>query len=498
MLCACLLALCVALGAFAALVRPSGAARAGERAAFTQRWDPTYSIVKGFSLRDPFTGRTFRLAAGLELLFAENNAGVHAYCIQLGQMICDTGDAPRRAYSLYDGMFSRLPAQAKENIALAALFGYPNRSAAELGAGATTAHVATQLLLWEAALGYRDAAYLRTDSRIADAYFTGGAHADVRAVYEAIALRIQEFLRTPSFLTHESLLLALTYDPASGLYTQRFTDTSGSNADLAVTGGGVTIERDGDDYIFSSETLPLRERSLTIARTDIPPARIGDLGPLLIWVDPDCGPDNQFLFSGVAPRERCWRACLPPGEGETTTLPETTTVTEPCPTTTDPCTTTDHYTTTTDPCATTENITTTAESTTICTTTTAIITTSCTTSKETTTRQTTTARTTRTTHSRTTRPRPTTERQTTERRTFTRPTKPSTEKCTTLPTSAPTTTTRPTTQPTTRPTTTCPASTTVVTPPRTGDTQAAPVLIFAMCMGSLGLWLAHRRREGNV
>jgi len=397
-------------------------------------------------------------------------------------------------------MFSRLSATAKENIALTALFGYPNRGAAALDTNAATAHVATQLLLWESALGYRDAAFKRTDSRIFDGYFTGGAHADVRAVYEAIALAVQEFLRAPSFLEREPLMLDLTYDPASGLYTQRFTDTNGSNAELAVTGGGVSVRREGNDYIFSSEALPARMQNLTITRTDIPAARTGALGPLLIWVDPACGAENQFLLSGAEPRGKSWRACLQPGEEETTTATETTTTTE-CATTTE--------------CTTTENITTTAECTTICTTTSDIITSDCTTASETTTRQTTTT-TRRTTHPRTTRTRPTTTTSTattttstttttmpttTTTATTTSTTKTTTKKSTTLPTCAATTTTRRTTCPTTTtrqttcPTTTISSKTNEVIPPHTGETRTAPMIMLVICMGGLGLWLARRKRE---
>ena len=491
-MCACLLVLCICAGTFAALVRPSGAVQVGARVAFTQRWDPSYAALRPITLRDPFTGRQFHVAAGVEMLFPENDAGVHAWCIQLGQMVYDDGGGARRAYSLYDAMFSRLSATAKENIALAALFGYPNRAASALGTGAATAHVATQLLLWESALGYRDAAFKRTDSRVADAYF--GARGEVRAVYEAIALGIQEYLRTPSFLEREPLLLDLTYDPASGLYTRRFTDISGSNAALAVTGGDVAVRREGDDYIFSSATLPTRALNLTVLRTDIPAARTGALGPLLIWVDPACGADNQFFLSGVEPREKRWRACLEEEE-ETTTVPETTTTTE--------CATTQ-------PCTTTEKITTTAECTTIRTTTTAIITTDCTTSPETTTEQTTTS-TKRTTHPRTTR-RATEKRTTTtatETTTTATTTTTTTKKSTTLPTCAatatpPATTTRRTTCPTTTtfPTTTTTKTTSttkaaVVTPPRTGDTRGAPLVVAVMCMGGVSLWLARRKRGGE-
>lgn len=105
MLCACLLALCVCAGAFAALVRPSAAAQAGTRAVFTRRYDAAYASAGNLEVRDPFTGRQFYMPAGLAMLFTGSDAGVHAYCIQKGQEIFDTGGITRRAYSLYDGMF---------------------------------------------------------------------------------------------------------------------------------------------------------------------------------------------------------------------------------------------------------------------------------------------------------------------------------------------------------------------------------------------------------
>ena len=484
-LCACLLILCVCAGGFAALVRPSAAAQAGARAVFTRRYDAAFASVGGLEVRDPFTGRRFYMPAGLAMLFTGSGAGVHAYCIQKGQEIFDTGGITRRAYSLYDGMFSRLTGTAKENIALVALYGYPNRSAAQLDTNNATAHAATQLLLWESQLGCRDSAFTRTDSRVADAYFAGGANAGVKTVYEAVARRIQEFLRTPSFLQGKTTVLELTYNAESKLFEQRFTDTNNSNADLAVIGGGVTVRREGNTYIFSAERLPVRETQVTIERTDIPAARVRDLGPPLIWVDPACGAENQFLFSGVEPRERCWRACVPPGEEEpTTTAPETTT-TAPYTTTIDPCTTTN-------PC-TTEIITTTAGCTTICTTTAAIIP-----SEETTTR---------TTHSHTTRSRPTTTKRptatvkTTTTTIITIKHTHTTKKWSTLPACQTRTTACPATLPTatTQSTALSTAQSTcgnTVAPPRTGETRGLPVLAMLLCMGALGAVLA-RRKEGT-
>jgi len=463
-LCACLLALCVSAGAFAAVVRPSDAAQIGAQAVigahavFTRRYDSNFASVGALEVRDPFTGRSFTVPAGLAMLFADSNAGVHAYCIQKGQEIFDTGGVTRRAYSLADPMFSRLSAAAKENIALAALFGYPNRTAAQLNADQATAHAATQLLLWESQLGYRSAAFVLTDSRVANAYFTGGANAEVKAVYEAIALRIQEFLRVPSFLQSEPLMLALTYDESSGLYAQRFTDTNGSNAELAVVEQGIAVRREGPDYIFSSASLPARETQVTIERTDIPSARVNELGPPLIWVDPACGAENQLLFSGVDSRERRWRACLRPGEEEFTTTAGYTTI-----------------------CATTTGI---IPSST-CPATTERATSACTTADCTTTPEKSTAATT-TTRSPTTKCPTTTVCPTTT-------TRPATLCPTTL---CPTTLCPTTASATSRPATQGAAQTSrAVTPPPTGEPRTAGAAAMLLCMGALGAYLARRGKE---
>lgn len=418
-LCACLLALCVCAGAFAAMARPAGAAQVGAYEVFSQKWDSAFATARSHSLCDPFTGNRFTVPAGLSMLFAQNKNGVHAYCIQLGQVFRDNGTSARRAYSLYDSMFSRLSATAKENIALTALFGYPNRSAPELDANAPAAHVATQMLLWECALGYRDAAFIRTNASVYNAY----SGAVVRTVYEAIALRIQEFLRTPSFLQNEPLELALTYDPKTGLYTQRFTDTNNSGAALRIAGGELTVQREGDAYIFSAKTMPMRAMERTVERADIPAAR-ETLGPLLLWVDPACGAGNQLLFSGAEARAACWRARVLPCEPQF--------------------------------------ISTTAECTTIRPTTTAIMTTACT----------------------------TTTGQTANTTTSTATTTTSTTEKTTLPacTTTTCTTTCTTTRTTTRTTTgTTAARTSIVKPPRTGDSRAVPVTaLVLLCAGALG------------
>lgn len=474
-LCAVLMVLCVLCGVFAALVEPSQAAETGSRAVFTRRYESSLSSVADLTLRDPFTGRQFTVAAGLPFLFADSSTGVYAYCIQKGQEIFDTGSITRRAYSLYDPMFSGLPASAKENIALTALYGYPNQSAAQLGTDATTAHAATQLLLWESELGYRSSAFQCTDSRVVDAYCSGGHNADVRSVYEAIALQIQQHLRTPSFLEGGPLTLTLTYDPDSGLYTQHLTDTNGSNAALAIeSGAGITIRRDGKDYIFSSAQPPERTLSLTLERTDIPPAR-KDLGPLLIWVDPACGADNQLLVSGVQPRSQCWCICIAPDE--TTTAPATTTsaatsaATTSIPTT-DATTASTSASTVPDTTTTifsTDITTTTANTSTFCTTTTAIISTECTKSSRTTngtTVVTSTSVSTGTSTAASSASEPTIAATTTRR----------------APSSAQTTT-----------------SGSSVAPPRTGArTGTAATAVFVLCLAGCGAWLVHQRKKETL
>ena len=467
-LCACLLVLCVCAGVFAALVRPSAAAQASARVNFTRRYDVAFASAGGLEVRDPFTGRQFYMPAGLAMLFTGSDAGVHAYCIQKGQEIFDTGGIIRRAYSLYDGMFSRLTATAKENIALVALFGYPNRNASQLGTDQATAHAATQLLLWEAQLGYRNSAFERTDGRIADAYFAGGANAGVKTAYEAMARRIQEFLRTPSFLQGKTLVLELTYDAESKRYTQRFTDTSNSNAELSVTGG----RRDGAARGKRPHLLrraaagagnadhnrahryPLRGCERAGAAAHLGGHRLRGGQPVPVLRRRAAG----ALLARV-PAAREGGACHHrAGDDDSAALYNN------------------------------RNYSTTAECTTIRTTTTAIISTETTTG---TTHSPTTKKTTAATI-------PTTV-TTAAATTATTAKKHTTKKWSTLPPTCVTSATAcPTTCPTTRSTeqsTTQSTQASTVAPPRTGETHTAPVLAMLLCMGLLGACLARRGKE---
>ncbi len=326
-------------GIVAAVLTPSLAARAGSSARFCQRHSNAFASVAPLTVKDPFTGRTLFMEAGLPFLFVESNdRNVYAYCIQKGMQIFDCDDRTRRGYALDDSMFGALSAQAKEQLILVMLYGYPNRTAAELNTTDAAAHAATQILLWECALSYRDTAFGRMDDRVYNAYFSGGRHADVRAAYEHIAQGVTEYLRTPSFFTDgQCLRLDLALDPVTGLYIQRFADTNQSNADLAVSGknpAGLTISREGNSYIFQAAAKPAAEVAVSIRRTDIPSCREG-YGPPLIWVDPNAGAENQLLFSGCEARAQCFVVCLPGcPEATSTTAPATETTTAPATQTT--------------------------------------------------------------------------------------------------------------------------------------------------------------------
>ena len=337
-LAAAALLLSLLAGIFTAMLAPSMAARAGSTARFRQRHSAAFASVTPLAVKDPFTGRTLTTEAGLPFLFVEcDDREVYAYCIQKGMQIFDYGNSSRRAWPLDDSMFaSALSARAKEHIVLVMLYGYPNRSAAELGAAEDVAHVATQLLLWEAVLACRDMAFRRTDDRVYNAYFSGDAYPPVRILYDAIAQRITEYLRVPSFFEKDQpLRLELEYDPKTGLCSQSFVDTSESNAELEISGknpAGLAILREGDTYTFQTDKKPAGDTAVSIRRTDIPPCREA-YGPPLIWVDSNMGAENQLLFSGCEAREQCYAACLiapaePTTEPTTESTTETTTQTE--------------------------------------------------------------------------------------------------------------------------------------------------------------------------
>ncbi|MDR2526126.1 MAG: thioester domain-containing protein [Oscillospiraceae bacterium] len=328
------LLLSVFAGIFAARVSPSLATSAGATARFSQRHKAAYAAVTALQAKDPYTGRTLSTEAGLPFLFVQaDKPDIYAYCVQKGMRIFDDGNNSRRAYALEDKMFrGALSERCREQLALVMLYGYPNRTAAELNAASQDdAHVATQLLLWESELGLRSADFARADDRVFNAYFSTGKYAAARAVYEAIAENIQSYLRVPTFFAQGGVLeLELRYDPVTSLYSQSFADTSGSGATLEVSGKNplaLEIVRDGGSYTFQTKTPPAKAATVSIRRTDIPPC-CGKSGPPLIWVDPNCGAENQLLLTGCEPREQYYTACVYAPEQLTTAAATTTAATQ--------------------------------------------------------------------------------------------------------------------------------------------------------------------------
>ncbi|MDR2647169.1 MAG: thioester domain-containing protein [Oscillospiraceae bacterium] len=310
----------------ALLAAQTSAVGAGSSVRFRQTHKSDYANARQITIRDPFTKQNITNAAGTPFLFTESAyKELHAYCLQKGMRIFDDGTFARLAYDFKDAKFDPISASAKENIALVLLYGYPNQTAPTLRATANDAHAATQILLWEAELSYRNAKFERTNSALANAYFSGGNMPAAKSAYDQIAQDIMEHLRVPSFLSGGTLQLHLEYDTAAANYSQTFTDTNRANADLRVTAAGITVLRDGENYTFTAAQKITQNAEITIARADIPPAR-QSLGSLLVWIDPTRDFKNQLLITGVEPRSQRFSAhCTPQAATTSPTKPIETT-----------------------------------------------------------------------------------------------------------------------------------------------------------------------------
>ncbi|MCL2531316.1 MAG: thioester domain-containing protein [Oscillospiraceae bacterium] len=383
--------LLAALFAFSAMA----AAQVGSTAVFRRRFHAPFASLSAFNTRDPFTGQTLHNPRGLHFLFVDSPGTLQAFCVQKGMTIYDTGQITRVARALNDPMFNGLSAVARENMLRVALFGYPNRTPAQLGTTAQNAQAATQILLWESQLGFRNAQFNRTDNRLHNAYFAGGNIAAVHAVVERIERDIAQYLHRPV------LPAQLQFHQHDGHYIALFNEPSG--VPLVIAGAnpdGIAVTREGDRVMLYTTRRPMHGGTITLMRTDIPAARVNALGPPLIWIDPARQFHNQLLFTGVQPRGQSFvvHICMP--APVTTTQPTTTTTTTTQPvsssqptTTTQPISSTQPSTATTTTQPSTTTIASTQTSTTTRhTSTTAVHTTTTTTTRTTTTQQTSTTR----------------------------------------------------------------------------------------------------------
>lgn len=318
------------------------AAQVGSTAVFRQRFHAPFASLSAFNARDPFTGQTLNNPRGLHFLFLDSPGTLQAFCVQKGMTIYDTGQIIRVAHAFNDPLFNGLSAAARENMLRVALFGYPNRTPAQLGTSAQNAQAATQILLWESQLGFRDAQFNRIDNRLHNAYFAGGNMAAVRTVIERIEHDIAQYLRRPT------LPAQLSFSYHNGHYFAVFNEPSGVPLAIGASNpDGIRITREGDQVMLYSTRRPAHGSTVTLVRTDIPAARVDALGPPLIWIDPQRQFLNQLLFTGVQPRGQSFvlQVCAPEPVTTTTQLVTTTQTTTQVASTSQPATTTQSSTT---------------------------------------------------------------------------------------------------------------------------------------------------------
>lgn len=99
------------------------------------------------------TGTQYRLVNTVGYLFVRNDGAV-CYCIEPGQVFTRTF---YRVYKPTDNSFWKsFSDSVRENVSLAVMFGFPGRTAAQMGASTNhDAYAATQAVIWEYLLGER-------------------------------------------------------------------------------------------------------------------------------------------------------------------------------------------------------------------------------------------------------------------------------------------------------------------------------------------------------
>ena len=232
-----------------------------------------------------------------ETMFKGSNGSI-AYCVQLSTSFSNstrTSTPPKKSD------FEKLSANAREGANLALLYGYPNRSTATLGAAhADDAYIATQVIVWEYTIGFRDNAKARKGTITSGSHSFNGSQlfnkvidgTPAETVYNKILSDIAKHDVQPSFNGRKISL----DKKANGQWKATVTDTNNTGIGLSVVGANprnVTINRSGNEYTIVCDSPKLGEYEIILQNASTPKNTVGEM---LIWGN--LSNKNQIVATG--------------------------------------------------------------------------------------------------------------------------------------------------------------------------------------------------------
>ena len=197
-------------------------------------------------------------------------SGIPAFCIEPSALIRD-GDKVTEGES---GIWAKFSNEKKEAINLAILYGYYMNWEKILGVNGDEKNVATQTLVWELAVDYRNTSgdYQRTNRAIYDVSFGKNyPNRGAESVYQAAAKMLEKHNTVPSFML-SGKAFELKFDKSKGENTVTLEDTNKvlSEYDFSCSDPNVRFSEENNKLTISSNVNIKGNIKITAKRNNIP------------------------------------------------------------------------------------------------------------------------------------------------------------------------------------------------------------------------------------
>ena len=197
-------------------------------------------------------------------------SGIPAFCIEPSALIRD-GDKVTEGES---GIWAKFSNEKKKAINLAILYGYYMNWEKILGVNGDEKNVATQTLVWELAVDYRNTSgdYQRTNRAIYDVSFGKNyPNRGAESVYQAAAKMLEKHNTVPSFML-SGKAFELKFDKSKGENTVTLEDTNKvlSEYDFSCSDPNVRFSEENNKLTISSNVNIKGNIKITAKRNNIP------------------------------------------------------------------------------------------------------------------------------------------------------------------------------------------------------------------------------------
>lgn len=228
---------------------------------------------------------------------------LYAFCIEPGVPFRDKNEYIGSDNPTHGDKWKRLSAAQKDLIQLALSYGYPNRQGLQTSKDANACYAATQLIVWQIALGWRTSPTSVNDRSYPTSGHSGTMTAQLtankylKAFYDAILADMADHGTRPSFTG--TALAAPVYEltETGGSWSLTLKDNKNVLSDYYVSSsGGVSASISGDTLTLRSSRPITSETQIILTRRM--PSTNHTTG-LLFWSVPGKEKDNQDMVTGV-------------------------------------------------------------------------------------------------------------------------------------------------------------------------------------------------------